>query len=1620
MKNNTYFSRQHIFRWLLLCWLLVPWALQAQSARITWNSQVGCQEYRGEKGGNDDNGTTFSFINSSQCLRVCEGSTVTYIVSGQNISYVQWNISGGNSTVSGTGNTQAVVNWGAAGSGAVQATITYTDGTVENQNICIEKINSPVAKFEMKNLKSTVCRNTTIYFENLSYQNGGTEIINYFWDFGDGTTSTAFEPSHAYANPGNYTVRLTVTNKCGCSSSVKMPVEVLKSTPVQINCASVVCEGSVEKYNVQDGCPGKWKVIGGTIVNNNGSEIEVVWDNVDPADGFGYVMYQSECGCPEWTTIKIPVILKKGKIKGEPIVCTGKQYIYGLPQWPTTSVKWNVSGPGTAILDYNQQRNEVLFTANQPGTYTLTADYFNTLLSCSGQTYINIVVEAPVLISGGADEICVGTSQSFNANPNVPVTWKVVTGNSVYTSPPTTGTFSYNFATAGSYTVTATKVGGACESNPIQVKVLPNPQPPTGPIVGEEKVCPGKPYIFKLNSVDPGVVPVWEVTNGTIQGSNSGASVTIVFNASASQYVISVRNKLTSSPVGCLSTPISRTVVPLDLNTITINPNPGPFCPSSTKTFSANLNGITPDSMEWSFGSSNFGSIVAGQGTANITVNFNEITTTSTSTLKLKITKCGTVKTIEIPIALQPLPVVKFMNVGKICLGSPLTFTVDQGTITSASSVTFTFANGTTHSAVFNISGSYTFPNNSYIQNNTGGNISQTVIVTYAGTNGCNYTPTGSASFIVLPETIITISPVYNIVVCDPATMNPHTLTANSSTGLTGISSWQWYRNGVQIPGATSNSYTISGPNAIGTYMVQATDINTCVVYSQEVRVRQSCSTGSGCTGTDPQISFTPKWVECNKITVTNLSYIGTADEIIWESDPILTLDSGQGTSLPVYKTTMPAAHIVFVRIRFGSCWYTKAVEVQKKYEAKFNESLVCNGSNGYTLKLHNTSTIFNITSAISYTFSGGGQPDQYGQTATYTNLAPGTYTFTMTMVAAGFPSCSMTKTITIPPVPSLSFTSPSKVCVGEVINLTPVGYNPANTYTWLFSNTSIIASGPTTAIAINTSGPTNIKLRIKTPQGCVFESANAPINVVAANLNGSINPLSVVACVGSSPAITFVPSGAAPSGYIWMNGSQQVAGAPNSATFIPTQSGNYWPILISADNCRTEVMSSKLVPVTLKNLPYVNISGKANICAGSSTTLNGIVTDNTLEYQWKKGGSVVIPWSSAAAPIVYNTGALAAGTYVYTLEVRTPGTSGCMSTKNFTVTVSSPPPAVSITYTLQSCQPYRVKLTASGGAGDYNWSNGMVGQSITVNEGGAYQVTYTAPSGCKVVGNTQVPLSLESLMWVFPTGCYDECYRKSYVIGPKGIFDHHEWQYFGSNVQGGNNAFINPYYLGSAGTYNLQIDHFGCQYTSGPLNYFPGKECGVSTECRMEGDLYMKWDGDHFNVYGVIYNSSGQAVTLTISSGNGVGSYLPSMITIPAGGSYDMNANPLTFYPNVNYSGWDEILFINGECKFAVKVDGQAGKATERTLKVTSDSSLKMIPNPAKERVKISYNTGSEKLQAKQVTVFDAMGNVKFRKELKASSGEVDVEISGWLQGVYIVIVQTGDTSMQGKLIKN
>lgn len=48
-----------------------------------------------------------------------------------------------------------------------------------------------------------------------NFTNNSQGAVSYLWNFGDGATSTASQPSHTYAMPGFYTVTLTTTNTCG-------------------------------------------------------------------------------------------------------------------------------------------------------------------------------------------------------------------------------------------------------------------------------------------------------------------------------------------------------------------------------------------------------------------------------------------------------------------------------------------------------------------------------------------------------------------------------------------------------------------------------------------------------------------------------------------------------------------------------------------------------------------------------------------------------------------------------------------------------------------------------------------------------------------------------------------------------------------------------------------------------------------------------------------------------------------------------------------------------------------------------------------------------------------------------------------------------------------------------------------------------------------------------------------------------------------------------------------------------------------------------------------------------------------------------------------------------------
>lgn len=53
----------------------------------------------------------------------------------------------------------------------------------------------------------------------------------YFWDFGDGYYGNIAKPKHAFNDPGQYTVSLTVTNDSGCSKTFEIEIDV-KDLPI--------------------------------------------------------------------------------------------------------------------------------------------------------------------------------------------------------------------------------------------------------------------------------------------------------------------------------------------------------------------------------------------------------------------------------------------------------------------------------------------------------------------------------------------------------------------------------------------------------------------------------------------------------------------------------------------------------------------------------------------------------------------------------------------------------------------------------------------------------------------------------------------------------------------------------------------------------------------------------------------------------------------------------------------------------------------------------------------------------------------------------------------------------------------------------------------------------------------------------------------------------------------------------------------------------------------------------------------------------------------------------------------------------------------------------------------
>jgi len=111
------------------------------------------------------------------------------------------------------------------------------------------KPNSIEAFIQMK--VKQACPGDPVIFTNFSSDTVLT-IMNYYWDFGDGTIANTWNAIHAYANPGKYTVRLFVDNGCSYSQASDT-INIAPPLIVSITSKDSVCVG--ENFSLQGTSP---------------------------------------------------------------------------------------------------------------------------------------------------------------------------------------------------------------------------------------------------------------------------------------------------------------------------------------------------------------------------------------------------------------------------------------------------------------------------------------------------------------------------------------------------------------------------------------------------------------------------------------------------------------------------------------------------------------------------------------------------------------------------------------------------------------------------------------------------------------------------------------------------------------------------------------------------------------------------------------------------------------------------------------------------------------------------------------------------------------------------------------------------------------------------------------------------------------------------------------------------------------------------------------------------------------------------------------------------------------------------------------------------------------------
>lgn len=623
----------------------------------------------------------------------------------------------------------------------------------------------------------------------------------------DNVAST-FSWTPTLADLGLTSVMFTVDDSEGGLSSCVIDITVICEAEILAQPSSdTVCEGESAQFFVTatgtDPISYQWRFNGTPIPGATDSVFDIASANLLAAGDYDVVV-TNPCGDlisdpATLTVLEAPSVTDPTGVT----ICSGESLslsVVGSGSAPLT-YQWRLNGVdilGANTADYSV----AIATAADAGTYDVLVSN-----SCGDATSAGALVmvrEAPMItVDPSGSTVCEGEMASFTvvATGSDPLVYQwFLNGARI----PGASAASYTIGAAavgngGVYTVSVTNDCGDVTSGGATLTVL------TGPAIDVQPqgdtVCSGEMFALSVSASGSGTLSYqWFLNGSAIGGATSATySVGAASAGDAGSYTVEVTNSCGSA------TSMAALVVVRDAPVITASPVGATLCDGESASFSVTATGSDPLTYQW------FLNGVAIPSATSATYSIASVAAGNGGTYTVTVSNdCGDATSAGATLTVLDGPAIDVQPQGAtLCVGEMLALSVSasgSGPLSYQWFLNGTLIGGAT-SATYTVAAAAASDAGSY---------------TVEVSNTCGDATSMAALVVVREAPAIAASPM-GTTACEGDSAS-FSVTATGSDPLT----YQWFLNGVAIPGARSATYSIGAVAAGNGGVYTVTVSNDC------------------------------------------------------------------------------------------------------------------------------------------------------------------------------------------------------------------------------------------------------------------------------------------------------------------------------------------------------------------------------------------------------------------------------------------------------------------------------------------------------------------------------------------------------------------------------------------------------------------------------------------------------------------------------------------------------------------------------------------------------------------------------------------------------------------------